>query len=257
MKIKILGAHMFESNETRLSSILIDDVLAIDAGGITSALSFSAQEKIEHILLTHGHYDHIRDVPAIALKNQHRTINIYATANTLDILTTHLINGIVYPKFTEYPSAENPALKLNVIEQSKLFTFGKYEILPVPVCHAMPAVGFQISSTNGATIFFSGDTGPGLASCWEQIDPQILIIETALSNNLEDQAFKSGHLCPSLLERELVDFQRIKGYLPKVILTHMNPEEEDKIEKEAQQLAMKLEVNMSLAYEGMEIELHM
>ena len=91
MKIKILGAHSYESANTRLSSILIDDVLAVDAGGLTSSLSFAEQENVEHILLTHGHYDHVRDVPAIALRNQHRTIDVHATQTTLDVLTAQCL----------------------------------------------------------------------------------------------------------------------------------------------------------------------
>ncbi len=253
MKIRILGAHMFESKDTRLSSILIDDVMAVDAGGLTSALSFSEQERIKNILLTHGHYDHIRDVPAIALKNQHRTINIHATQTTLDVLTTHLINGTLYPQFTEWPSPEKPALRLNVLEPYISTMIGSYEVMAVPVSHAVPAVGFQITDSKGESIFFSGDTGPGLASCWEHIAPQILIIETALSNKSADMAPKPGHLCPSLLKKELISFQKIRGYLPRVIVTHMNPEVESEISKQIQQLAGELDAQISLAYEGMEI----
>ena len=254
MNIKILGAHMFESKGTRLSSILIDDAMAIDAGGLTSALSFDEQEYIEHILLTHGHYDHIRDVPAIALKNQHRKINVYATKTTLDVLTTHLINGTVYPRFTEWPSPEKPALKLNTVEPYKSVIVNSYEVLAVPVNHAVPAVGFQITDSKGESIFYSGDTGSGLASCWENISPQILIIETALSNKSKDTISKPGHLCPSLLKQELVNFQKIRGYSPRVILTHMNPEVEEEIREEAQQVAEELGIEISLAYEDMIIE---
>ncbi len=253
MKIRILGTHMFESKYTRLSSILIDDVLAMDAGGLTSALSFSEQERIENILLTHGHYDHIRDVPTIALKNQHRTINIYATQTTLDVLTAHLINGTLYPRFTEWPSPEKPALRLNAMEPYTSITIGAYEVLAVPVIHAVPAVGFQITDSTGKSIFFSGDTGPGLASCWEHITPHILIIETSLSNQLADIAHNSGHLCPGMLEQELISFQKIRGYLPKVIVTHMNPEVEDEISDQIKQLSSKLNAQISLAYEDMEI----
>ncbi|MFC2027861.1 MBL fold metallo-hydrolase, partial [Chloroflexota bacterium] len=146
---------MFESKDTRLSSILIDDILAIDAGGLTSSLTFPEQEHIKYILLTHGHYDHIRDIPAFALRNLDRTTNIYATETTLDTLTTHFINGTVYPKFTEYPSLENPALKLNTIEPLQPFSIGKYSILAVPVCHSIPAWGFQITDSEGKSIFFS------------------------------------------------------------------------------------------------------
>ncbi len=246
---------MFESKDTRLSSILIDDVMAIDAGGLTSALSFDEQDRVEHILLTHGHYDHIRDVPAIALKNQHRTINVYATQTTLDVLTTHLINGIVYPKFSEWPSPEKPALRLNALEPYKNITVGRCEVLAVPVSHAVPAVGFQITDSQRRSIFFSGDTGPGLSSCWEYIAPQILIIETALSNKSEGIATNPGHLCPSLLKQELIGFQKIRGYLPRVILTHMNPEAEEEIREEAQRVAEELEIEISLACEGMLLEI--
>ena len=254
MKIRILGAHMFESKNTRLSSILIDDVLAVDAGGLTSTLSFDEQERVEHILLTHGHYDHIRDVPAIALKNQHRTINVHSIQPALEVLTAHLINGIVYPKFTEWPSPEKPALKLNTKEPYKNVTAGSCEVLAVPVSHAVPSVGFQITDSQGKSIFFSGDTGPGLSSCWEHIAPQILIIETALSNKSEGIAPKPGHLCPSLLKQELVSFKKIRGYLPRVILTHMNPEVEEEIREESQRVADELEIGITLAYEDMIIE---
>lgn len=253
MKIKILGAHSYESTTTRLSSILIDDVMAIDAGGLTSSLSFTEQERIESILLTHGHYDHIRDVPAIALKNRHRTINIYATEITLDILTTHLINGVLYPKFTEWPSSESPALRLNIIEPYRTQTIGDYSVLAIPVPHAVPAVGYQITDSQGKSIFFSGDTGPGLSACWEYISPEVLIIDMLFPNKSADLALKPGHLCPSLLSTELISFNQVNGYFPKVILTHLNPEVEDEIRGESGKLAKELGADICLAYEGMEI----
>ncbi|MEE8420857.1 MAG: MBL fold metallo-hydrolase, partial [Dehalococcoidales bacterium] len=80
MKIKVLGAHNCESSATRLVSLLIDDVLALDAGSLTSSLTFAAQQKLKAILLTHQHYDHIRDVPAIAMNAlfYETNISVYA-----------------------------------------------------------------------------------------------------------------------------------------------------------------------------------
>jgi len=52
VKIKVLGAHNAESKHTRLTSLLIDDILAVDAGNLTSDLSFSEQGKIKAILLS-------------------------------------------------------------------------------------------------------------------------------------------------------------------------------------------------------------
>lgn len=255
LKIKILGAHGLESRNTRLSSILVDDILAVDAGGLTSSLSFAEQERVEFILLTHGHYDHIRDVPAIALKNSHRTIEVFATESTHEILLTHLINGVLYPRFATWPSPENPVLRLHTLEPYRAQTVGAYHVLAVPVVHALPAVGYQITDSRGKSIFFSGDTGPGLSSCWEHITPQLLIMDMFFSNKSMAAAYKPGHLCPTLLRGELINFRGSKGYLPHVVLTHLNPEVEDEIRDEAAQLAKELGADISLAYEGMEIEI--
>ena len=67
MNIRFLGAHNCESQNSRCACLLIDDILAIDAGGLTSSLSFPAQQNLKAILLTHQHYDHIKDIPTIAM----------------------------------------------------------------------------------------------------------------------------------------------------------------------------------------------
>ncbi|MFO8101736.1 MAG: hypothetical protein R6U37_06195 [Dehalococcoidia bacterium] len=164
-----------------------------------------------------------------------------------------MINDVVYPDFTVWPSPQKPALRLNTVKPYTSVAIGPYEVLPVPMQHAVPTVGFQITGREGERVFFSGDTGPGLAPCWEYIAPQLMIIETALSNKSVDIASEAGHLYPSLLKEELISFRQIRGYLPKVIVTHMNPEVESEINEQIQRLAGELNAQISLAYEGMEI----
>ena len=67
MKIRVLGAHNCERQNFRMISLLVDGVLAIDAGALTSGLSLEEQKRIKALLLTHQHYDHVRDVPALAM----------------------------------------------------------------------------------------------------------------------------------------------------------------------------------------------
>ena len=62
MNIRFLGAHNSESKDVRPACLLIDNILAIDAGGLTSSLTFSEQLAIEALLVTHHHYDHIKDI---------------------------------------------------------------------------------------------------------------------------------------------------------------------------------------------------
>ena len=82
MIIRFLGTHNAESKNTRLVSFLIDDILAVEAGSLVSELTFVEQSKIKAILLSHGHYDHIRAVPAFAFNNPDRTTKIQITAPT-------------------------------------------------------------------------------------------------------------------------------------------------------------------------------
>jgi ribonuclease BN (tRNA processing enzyme) len=67
MKIRFLGAHNCETATTGLMCLLVDDVLALDAGALTRHLSVSAMFNLEAVLLTHGHFDHVRDIPTLGM----------------------------------------------------------------------------------------------------------------------------------------------------------------------------------------------
>ena len=256
MNIKLLGAHNCESQNTKLISLLIDDTLVLDAGGLTSSLSFSAQQKLKVILLTHQHYDHIRDVPAIAMNFylSGATINIYSILPVYDTLTTCLFNDKIYPNFLERPP-ENSTIKFTEIEPLKTEQIEGYSVLAVPVNHSVPTVGYQITSHDGKVLFYTSDTGPSLTECWQQISPQLLITELTASNRFEEFGKESGHLTPSLLKQELVAFRELKGYLPEVITVHMNPGLEKEIKAEIAVVAEELNNPISLGYEGMELNL--
>ena len=256
MNIQVLGAHHCESQNSKFISLLIDDVLAIDAGGLTSSLSFEAQLKLKAILLTHQHYDHIRDVPAIAMNFflREATINIYSTQPVYDALATHLLNGKLYPKFLEHPQG-NPTAKFNMMEPYKTEQIEGYSILAVPVNHKDPTVGYQVISPAGKAVFYTGDTGPDLANCWKYVSPQLLITEITAPDKYEEFARKSGHLTPSLLKQELTNFREIKGYLPHVVVVHMDPGLEEEIRAETALVAEALNNSITLAYEGMQLHL--
>ncbi len=256
MNIQVLGAHNCESQNSRLISLLIDDTIAIDAGGLTSSLSFSAQQKLKAILLTHQHYDHIRDVPAIAMNSalHGTTINICSIQPVYDALSTHLLDGKLYPKFLEQPQG-NPTIKFTIVEPYQTEQIEGYSILAIPVNHLVPTVGYQITSPDGKIALYTGDTGPGLTDCWEQVSPQLLITEVTAPDRYEEFAKAKGHLTPSLLKQELIIFQELKGYLPRVVVVHMNPRLEKEIEAEIALLAKELNVSITLAYEGMQLHL--
>jgi ribonuclease BN (tRNA processing enzyme) len=256
MKIQILGAHNIESRESRFNSLLIDDVLAIDAGALTSSLSPAAQRKLKAVLLSHHHYDHVRDVPSLGINFYlfESTVDIYATRATYQILQSHLLNDIIYPNYMTKPP-EKPSLRFREIEAGKEETIAGYTVLPVTVNHAVPTVGYQVTSVDGKKVFYTADTGPGLAGVWQQVSPDLLIIEVTVPNGWRDFALKAGHLTPELLQSELESFREIKGYLPQIVLVHMNPIDEAEIKEEIAAVNKALKTAIHLGHEGMILQL--
>jgi ribonuclease BN (tRNA processing enzyme) len=255
MKIRFLGAHNSETKDTRLTSLLVDDVLAIDVGGLTSSLSVKAQYRIEAVLLTHQHYDHVRDIPTLSMNlflGGAQTI-IYSIPAVFEVLEKNLMDEVIYPDFRQR-STGGPTITFSVVKPNKVQKILDYEVLPVPVKHGVPTVGYQLSA-GGKTFFYTGDTGPGLAECWKVVSPQLLITEVTASDKYTEWAAEGGHLTPSLLQRELEDLRKLKGYLPRVIVVHMSPHLEKDIAAETAKVAQSLNASITLAREGMEVNL--
>ena len=236
--------------------MLIDDSLALDAGGLTSSLSFTAQQKLKALLLTHQHYDHIRDIPGIALNLFLRgnNINVYSTENVLNTIEKHLLNGIIYPQFQNIPVSK-PTINLKQVKPHEPENINGYGILAIPVKHVDNAVGYQVSDKLGKIVFYTADTGPGLLDCWKYISPQLLVIDVTYPNSHEEFARETGHLTPNLLKQELAVFCDGKGYLPEVVAVHMDTGLEPKIREEIATVARALNISITVAREGMQIRI--
>jgi len=255
LKVKILGAHNAASRQTGCLSLLIDDVLAVDAGWLTG-LTLAEQQRLTAVLLTHQHYDHVRDVPALAMSFliARKSVTIATTREVYDVLTTHLLNNIVYPRFFERPP-EKPVLRFQELTPGREADVAGYRVLPVTVNHAVPTVGYQVAAPDGKRLFYTGDTGPGLSECWRLVSPQLLVADVTGLNRYGGNAGWSGHLTAGMLREELEDFRQIHGYLPRVVTVHMNVPDEAEIKTELASAAAALGIEIEVGYEGMEIEL--
>jgi ribonuclease BN (tRNA processing enzyme) len=145
------------------------------------------------------------------------------------------------------------AFELIPIEPFKPEVIEGYRVLALPVKHPISAMGFEIMASDGKTIFHTGDTGPGLSSIWEYISPQILIADVGFPDSLRKIANDAGHLCTEMLKTELTEFQHIKGYLPQVIVIHLNPRFESEIGEEVEAIAKELQGSTNIATEGDQI----
>jgi phosphoribosyl 1,2-cyclic phosphodiesterase len=258
VEIQILGAHQLELKGARLTSLLIDSTLVVDAGGLTSALSLPEQKKITTVLLTHHHFDHTRDLVTLAANAAYYwqgQLKVYALRYTLDVVTSCLLDGKIYSNFLEYPSKEKPTLILEAIEPYSRKTIAGYDVLAVPVKHSVPTVGYQITSSDNKSLFYTSDTTVGVSDCWQHVSPRLLIAEVIGPNKYGDWLKKAGHLSAELLKEELTQFRQLKGYLPRIIIIHIGNLFEQEIKEEVAQVAQELETDISLGYEDMKVTL--
>lgn len=257
MEIQILGAHSTEAEGKRMVSILIDGIMALDAGSLTSSLSLQEQRKLRAILLTHHHFDHTRDLVTFGANGAmfSTQVEVYALSQTLDIVNSCLLDGKMYADFSKWPSKERPFLQLIAIEPLQRLTVNEHNILPVPVNHSVPSVGYWVISKDGKSLFYTGDTGPGLASCWQQISPQLLLIEVSGINAIQDFLKSVGHLSAQLLKDELIQFRQIKGFLPRIIVIHIPPQFQMEVEQEVDEIGRQLGTSIDVGYENMRISL--
>src|SRR6516225_762835 len=84
-----------------LTSFLIDDALAIDAGSLGFFRTPREQARIKHVLLSHSHMDHIASLP-LFLENAYGgpgVVTVHGSEWVLSCLQSDLFNDRVWPNF--------------------------------------------------------------------------------------------------------------------------------------------------------------
>ncbi len=226
MQIRVLGCSGSIAAGCRTTAFLLDDDVLIDAGTGVGDLTLDELLRIDHVLLSHSHLDHVLGVPLLADSVMRRRegrapIQVHALPATLAALRTHLFNGVIWPDFTRLPTAAQPVLALQAFEIGQQLDLGRGRCIEVlPALHTVPAVGFAVMAPAGAWVF-TGDTGPNPA-LWQQLrETSIahLVIETAFPDEEQALAKLSRHMHPAALGREL-------AHLPAAVqvhITHIKP----------------------------------
>lgn len=207
-----------------LTSFLIDDRVAIDAGGLGLFGTPEAQARIRDVLLSHSHIDHIASLP-IFLDTIYRPdgpgVTIYAGPETLDCLRRDIFNDRVWPDFLRLPAESGPFIRLEQLHDGQPLTIAGLRITPVAVDHSVPTLGFLVERA-GTLIVLAGDTGP-THRIWNLVndrpDPKAVFLEVSFPNEQAALAARSCHLTPASLA---IEARKIKGGIP-IFATHIKP----------------------------------
>ena len=114
MRLRILGCSGGIGGGNHTSAFLLDDSVLIDAGTGVSLLAFEELLHIEHVFLSHAHFDHIASLPTLLDTVNGRpghTITVHASAATIADLREHIFNWRIWPDFSQIPTPENARLR--------------------------------------------------------------------------------------------------------------------------------------------------
>jgi ribonuclease BN (tRNA processing enzyme) len=210
MRLKVLGAYGATDAEHNLTGYLIDDWFGVDAGTMTSKLSFAQQARVQAVFITHSHADHIRDLPHLIhnrFAQNAPPLTIYSLREVMDLLVKNVFNGLIWPDFSSItnPMTNKPVVQYRSLVPGKRTVFGDLALTAVPVDHQIPAAGV-IVELNGQAITFTGDTGP-TNDIWKRTNKTekvvAVVTEASFPNDQQPLADETAHLTPQTFGDEL------------------------------------------------------
>ncbi len=239
MRLHVVGCHGGETRRHRTSAFVLDDVLAIDAGSLTSAMDLRAQCKLQAVLVSHAHLDHVRDLATIADNRAQcgaQALVIAGTRVTIDILKRHFFNGKLWPDFSQIPSAAAPTIRFQVLSPERRTDIAGYTVFAVLVSHTIETSAFVVER-GGRTIAYSGDTGP-TDRLWTVLNETpglgALLMEVSFPDEEQSLATLSGHHTPNTLAKDIAKLRDPKGV--PTLLYHIKPVFQASVEKQCARL---------------------
>jgi 3',5'-cyclic-nucleotide phosphodiesterase len=239
LQLRVIGCHGGETPKHRTCAFLLDERLAIDAGSLTSGLDLALQYRLEAVLVSHAHLDHIRDLATIAdnrVQYGCKPLVVAGTAATIGVLKKHFFNNLLWPNFAEIPSKKEPTIVYKVLELEKRTTVAGFGVRAIAVSHTIDTSAFVIDK-GGVAVAYSGDTGP-TNRLWQVLNEErslrALLMEVSFPNEEQTLATVSGHHTPQTLLPDLKKFARPKDL--QTLLYHIKPAFQAAVEKQCAKL---------------------
>jgi ribonuclease BN (tRNA processing enzyme) len=213
-----------------LASYVIDDAVAIDAGGLGFLGDLAVQSRIQDVFLTHSHMDHIASLPIFletVFQSSDRCVTLHASAATLESLRSDVFNDRVWPDFIRLSEQGHPFVKVETLEPGRPVEAAGLRLTPIPVDHVVPTLGFLVEAS-GVAVAIPSDTGP-TEEFWRVAgaapDLKAVFLEASFPDAMSNLAVISQHLTPAMFASEAHKLPRQVPF----IAVHIKPRFYDQV----------------------------
>ncbi len=236
MKFKIVPSTR-DGRHQLLTTYVVNDTLAIDAGAIAIGLSHEEQLCIRSIVITHAHLDHIFSLP-LYLTDLYEEISepvkLYATQSDFNALRQYIFNPRMWITLETMKNGHTELVSFQPIKSGQSFIAEGLKITPIPVTHTVQTHGLIVEDKETALLFTS-DTG-ATERIWRAANACVrlgaIFIDLSFPNRLTELARVSQHHSPATLLEELT---KIKPNAP-IYAVHLKAAYRDQVIEEIEAL---------------------
>jgi ribonuclease BN (tRNA processing enzyme) len=196
-----------------LSTTILNDTIALDAGCVGFFRSAQEQVQVRHVLLSHTHMDHVASLPIFvenAYEGTNDPVTIHASTPVLEGLQRDMFNDRVWPDFIALSRGPTKFLAIRPFEAGQTIDLEGLRITAVLLNHVVPTVGYLVADGRSVVAFVS-DTGPTDA-IWQHINAmpnlKAVFVEATFPTRMSWLADVSKHLTPTTLAGELRKLSR-------------------------------------------------
>jgi ribonuclease Z len=153
-------------------------------------------ERLEHVLITHHHVDHIYGIPSLVeclwIEGRENPLHIYALASAIP--TIEILLDMWDLRSRPFRSFPIEIHRIEGYEDELILQNSNFTIRTTPTVHAVPSVASKITFPDGVTFVYSSDTSP----CRQLVDfakgTDYVLMECTFCNDDDGLAAITNHL---------------------------------------------------------------
>jgi ribonuclease BN (tRNA processing enzyme) len=239
MRVRMLPSAAGGGSYQFLTTFLVDDRIAIDAGCLGLHGDPRDQVRVRHVFLSHSHADHVCSLPLFV---NHVAdcgappVTIYGSARTLESVRGDIFNGRAWPALERFANGGVPLVRMEELTSGRSVTADGFAVTAVDVDHAVGTLGFIIDDSRSAVAISSDSRSTD--EIWKAASRlphfKAAFIGVAFPNAQSALAEIAGHMTPASFEREAA---KLPPHV-KIVAIHMKPIYHRRIEEELERLAL-------------------